>query len=92
MKKRHMKIGWMVREYREKQGMTQMELADRLGYDSPQFVSLFERGLSKVPVSTLGSLISILGIPEKLVTSILLSGYEAEVRAELAKGKSRGQR
>lgn len=92
MRATHIKIGSIVRKYREKSGLTQQELALKLGYDYPQFVSLFERGVSKVPVHTLGYLVSILGIPEKALTAILLSDYEAEVRAELAKGKSRAQR
>jgi transcriptional regulator with XRE-family HTH domain len=92
MKKTHLKIGNIVREHRERKGLTQMEVASRLGYDSPQFVSLFERGLSKVPVTTLGRLITILGIPEKTITHILLSDYEVEVRAQIAKGKEKAAR
>lgn len=64
-----------------------MELAEKLGYDSPQFVSLFERGFSKVPVDTLGQLISILGIPEKVVLGLLLSDYESEIKTKMAEGK-----
>jgi transcriptional regulator with XRE-family HTH domain len=87
MKKTHLKIGSIVREYRVKSGMTQMDLAEKLGYDSPQFVSLFERGFSKVPVDTLGQLVSILGIPEKVVLGLLLADYENEVKSKLAEGK-----
>lgn len=89
MKKTHVKIGSMVREYREKMGMTQHDLAMKLGYDSPQFVSLFERGHSKVPFCTLGHLISLLGIPEKTITQTLMVAYEAEVKRQLALGKKR---
>lgn len=87
MKKTHLKIGSIVRDYRTKAGLTQMELAEKLGYDSPQFVSLFERGFSKVPVDTLGQLISILGIPEKVVLGLLLSDYESEIKTKMAEGK-----
>ena len=89
MKKARIEIGNIVREYREKAKMTQMELAGKLGYDSPQFVSIFERGLSSVPVNTLGRLISLLGIPEKRVLDILLKSYKAQTIFQLDEGKRR---
>lgn len=89
MKQSRIEIGSIVREYREKAKLTQMQLAEKLGYDSPQFVSIFERGLSSVPVNTLGRLISILGIPEKRVLDILIKTYRAQTMSQLDEGKRR---
>jgi transcriptional regulator with XRE-family HTH domain len=80
-------LGMLVREYRIKADMTQLELAKKLGYDSVQFVSLFERSLAKVPLETIGQLIVILGIPEEKIRKNLIATYENEVRARIANGK-----
>jgi transcriptional regulator with XRE-family HTH domain len=77
------KIGKMVRSYRLDNNMTQLDLATRLGYESMQFVSLFERGLSKVPVSIMGDLSAILGIPKKKFLDILISDYKNKVTKKI---------
>ena len=87
MKQLYIELGGLVREYRTKAGLTQLHLAEKLGYDSTQFVSLFERGLSKVPVYILGQLIVILGIPEKKIMKILLAAYQDQITAQITEGK-----
>jgi transcriptional regulator with XRE-family HTH domain len=89
MRKVHKDIGLLVREYRTKSGMTQLDLANKLGYESTQFVSLFERGVSKIPFETLGQLIVILGIPEKKILKALVDAYENEISARIQSGKVR---
>ena len=86
--KAHHELGLLVREYRIKNNMTQFNLAQKLGYDSTHFVSLFERGVSKIPYQTMGQLIVILGIPEKKIMKTLVSAYEQEVREKIESGKS----
>ena len=81
------KIGNLVRKYREKAGLTQLDLSTKLGYDSPQFVSLFERGLSKIPMETIGKLVIILGIPEKLILDALVEAYRDTLKEKMKSGK-----
>ena len=76
-------IGELVRKYREKAGLTQLDLSEKLGYDSPQFVSLFERGLSKIPLNTIGKISSILGIPEKIILDTLVETYRSTVKEKM---------
>lgn len=83
-----MNTGRMIREARERKGLTQLELAKLLGYDTPQFVSLFERGLSKVPAEVLGKLVLILGIKEEAVVNQLVVQYEYNLRKEMQSGKA----
>jgi transcriptional regulator with XRE-family HTH domain len=83
----YIEIGQMVRDFREKKGLTQLQLAQKLGYETSQFVSLFERGLSKVPMEVLGQLVIILGIPEKQFKSILLKDFEADISSRINSGK-----
>jgi transcriptional regulator with XRE-family HTH domain len=87
MKETHQDLGKLIREYRTKANLTQLDLANKLGYESTQFVSLFERGLSKIPLNVLGQLIVILGIPEKKVMDTLVKAYESNLKSEILQGK-----
>lgn len=87
MNKLNLELGALVREYRLKADMTQFELAQKLGYESVQFVSLFERGLSKVPNNVIGKLVIILGIPEKKITKSLIDAFTVELTNEIIAGK-----
>lgn len=89
MKKMNVELGNMVKDYRSKKGITQLELSEKLGYDTPQFISIIERGLAKIPLNVLGQLIVILGIPEKKITKILSDAYLEEMKQEIAEGKTK---
>jgi transcriptional regulator with XRE-family HTH domain len=80
-------IGELIKEKRELAGMTQLELAQKLGYESPQFVSLIERGLSKAPYELIGKCVVILGLPEKAIVSQLKQAFMDELTSEIDKGK-----
>ena len=80
-------LGVLVREYRLKANMTQLELANKLGYESMQFVSLFERGLSKIPSKVIGKLIIILGVPEKKIVKNLVDIFTADLIKQIEDGK-----
>ncbi|MEK6628993.1 MAG: helix-turn-helix transcriptional regulator [Bdellovibrionota bacterium] len=87
MSRINLMLGELAREYRLKANMTQQELAMKLGYESVQFVSLFERGLSKIPVRILGKLIIILGIPEKKITKHLMDVFSTDLNEKISEGK-----
>lgn len=80
-------LGALVREYRHKKGLTQLELSQKLGYESMQFVSLFERGLSKIPLKVMGKLIVILGVPEKKVKGIIFDHVITDITEQIKVGK-----
>ncbi len=80
-------LGALIREYRLKAGMTQLELSTALGYESMQFVSLFERGLSKVPLKVVGKLVVVLGLPEKKVTKGLIEDGITVITGSISDGK-----
>jgi transcriptional regulator with XRE-family HTH domain len=42
-----------LKEKREQAGLSQKQVADKLGYTTPQFVSNWERGVSSPPLKTL---------------------------------------
>ena len=92
MKKIKLEMGQFIRDYRIKADMSQLQLAERLGYDSPQFVSLFERNLSKVPLETLGELIVILKIPDAAIRKQLLDFYKQEMNFKIETGKQKAHK
>lgn len=89
MKKSYKHLGSIIKEYRNKANYTQKDLADRLGYEIPQFISLMENGHSKIPLNVLGEIIAILNIPEKKVLEILLDNYEKEARVLISNGRKK---
>lgn len=80
-------IGTMIRSARERQELTQLELANKLGYESMQFVSLIERGMSKAPLTVIGKLAVILGIPAKKIENLLVEEYRNKVQTDIGVGK-----
>ena len=87
MNSTYKELGILIRDHREKKGLTQFDVAQNLGYDSAQFVSLFERGLAKVPLEILGRLIVLLSLPEKRVMNALMDAYKNEVMVRIGQGK-----
>lgn len=81
-------IGQMIKEKRETAGLTQLELSKKLGYESPQFLSLIERGLSKPPYALIGKCVVILGLPEKKIISQLNQEFLSELNEGISKGKA----
>ncbi len=75
-----------LRESREKAGLTQMDVADRLGYSSAQFISNWERGLSSPPMKTLNTLAQMykVGTEEifQAILAITISAAEESLRRQ----------
>ncbi len=77
-------IGQKIRDARESRNMTQQELANLLGYDSSQFVSLYERGKSKVPLSTLSTICDILKLNRKKIFNDIVDDYRNQVSQQFS--------
>jgi len=74
-----MSLAKILHEAREKSGLTQYELAKRLGYTSGQFVSNWERGKSRPPRHILKQLSQAVGVKVKIIKEI----YRQEVISAL---------
>jgi transcriptional regulator with XRE-family HTH domain len=59
-RKKYVEIGGRIKAARDKEGMTQGDLAKALGYSSPTFVSLIEAGERKVRVDDLEKIAEVL--------------------------------
>ncbi|HEY8272079.1 MAG TPA: helix-turn-helix transcriptional regulator [Pseudobdellovibrionaceae bacterium] len=81
-----MKIGEFLKQKRLEAGLSQGSMAKRLGYTSPQFISNWERGLSKPPRSKLKKISLVLKInSEQFFDSyidILLEEYRKDLKKE----------
>ncbi len=72
-------MGDFLREKREKIGLTQAQVATKLGYGSPQFISNIERGVSRVPVKSLKAFIGIYSLQKEEVIGILLDEKKSQL-------------
>ena len=79
-------LGAKLRKERLRMNLTQLELATKLNYESMQFVSLFERGLSKVPMQKLGEMAVILRFDVKPIIKRLVKEHERAITQEIAGG------
>lgn len=72
------KCGTFLRASREKQNLSQKEVSAHLGYNTSQFISNWERGLSEPPVPVIKTLAKLYKIdPEALFEVILQAHLEA---------------
>lgn len=64
-------LGEVLQMAREKKGLTQQTVADKLGYTSPQFISNVERGISVFPEHKTKPWGKLIGVnPEQLLKDI----------------------
>jgi transcriptional regulator with XRE-family HTH domain len=65
-------------------GLSQTQVAEELGYKTPQFISNWERGLSSPPISAIKKIAQMYSIsPEELFELVLESAIES-AKADLA--------
>lgn len=78
-----MDLAKFLKEKRIQAGFSQGAVAKKLGYTSPQFVSNWERGLSKPPVATLRKIAQIYGISINEMFDTVLKEAIGEMTEEL---------
>lgn len=81
-------LGNHLKKKRLESGVSQMEVARKLGYTSPQFVSNVERGLCSFPLNKLKILVDLYKLDREQLTQIILSEHEKDVRRKLG-GKAK---
>lgn len=72
MKSIRAEIGNQWKTLREKAGLTQRDVADELGYTTPQFISNVERGRCRYPVEKLSRLKKLYGISTDNLVDLIL--------------------
>ena len=80
--------GTWLKEQRNRLGLSQIELAQILGFKYYTFISQVENGFGRVPTESLEAWALALGLEPKAFTRELLSYYEPELYRLLFKVKS----
>ncbi len=76
-------MGKFLQSKRLEMNLSQGEVADKLGYSSPQFISNIERGLCAPPLKKLKQLISLYDLNGEEVVVMILGEHERHLRRTL---------
>ena len=79
----HQNLGHFLRKQREEAGLTQFEVAKKLGYTTPQFISNFERGICSPPLKVLKNLVKLYKMPAQDVIDLILKEQESALKSAL---------
>lgn len=72
-----------LKEKRLAVGLSQRDVADKLGYSTPQFISNWERGVSIPPISVLKKLGEFYKVSSEELFNIILKSTVEKITAEL---------
>jgi len=78
-----------LKEKRVKAGLTQSDVAQKLGYSSPQFISNWERGLASPPVFVLRDLTKIYKVAADEMFNLLVNDVKENLKKEFYATKGR---
>lgn len=76
------KLSVFLKKRRNAVGLNQRELAEKLGYTSPQFISNWERGLARPPVFKLRDLAKLLNSSPDDLFQMLLEEVRTQLKNE----------
>ena len=88
LKLRRKEAGTWLKGLRGQAGLTQMELAGRLGFKYYPFISQVENGHGRVPTGKMEAWAQTLGVDPSHFAKKLISFYEPELHRLLYKVKS----
>ena len=78
-------FGNFFKKKRIASGVTQQEIADSLGYTTPQFISNWERGVSHPPIKKFKSLAEIIKCPADELFEAFLAATILEIKSDLTR-------
>lgn len=90
MKELFLVLGEYLQDKRVKAGLSQGDVATKLGYSSPQFISNFERGLCAPPLNKLKAIVQLYDLNGDEVLKLMVREHERHLRKALGlKSKKR---
>ena len=89
MKELFQVLGDYLQARRVKSGLSQGDVASKLGYSSPQFVSNFERGLCAPPLNKMKTLVQLYDMNSEEVLKLMLKEHEKQLRKNLGINKKK---
>lgn len=85
MKTEANKLAQFLKEKRSISGLSQKDVATKLGYSTSQFISNWERGISQPPIHTLRTLAQMYNIAAEQMFDVLLENTMVQVQEDLKK-------
>lgn len=82
-------LGEYLQTKRAKAGLSQGDVATKLGYSSPQFISNFERGLCAPPLNKLKMLVQLYDMSGEEVMKLMMKEHEKHLRKHLGLSKKK---
>ncbi|MBC7741890.1 MAG: helix-turn-helix transcriptional regulator [Bdellovibrionaceae bacterium] len=79
------KLAQFLKEKRSQSGLSQKDVATKLGYSTSQFISNWERGISQPPIHTLRTLAQMYSVGAEQMFQVLLENTMIQVQEELKK-------
>lgn len=79
------KLAKFLKEKRTLSGLSQKDVATKLGYRTSQFISNWERGISQPPINTLRTLANMYNVTAEQMFNVLLEETMIQVQADLKK-------
>ena len=70
----------LLKQARERKGISQGQLSKALGFSNPQFISNIERGLSELPTKHFKKVEKILGIPMPKLIEMKIESTQKRLR------------
>lgn len=89
MKELFQVLGDFLQSKRVKAGLSQGDVATKLGYSSPQFISNFERGLCAPPLNKMKLLVGLYDLNTEELIKLMLKEEEKNLRKHLSGKKKR---
>ena len=83
MKSELNKLAKFLKEKRSQAGLSQKDVATKLGYSTSQFISNWERGISQPPIHTLRKLAQMYAVAADQMFQVLLNATIDQVQSEL---------
>jgi transcriptional regulator with XRE-family HTH domain len=78
---KNIEFGKYLKDKRLAVDLSQGDVAQALGYTSPQFISNWERDLSRPPMKVIYQLCVLYKIPREEITNILMEEHERMLKA-----------
>lgn len=80
-------LGIFLQDARVRANLSQWDVAKKLGYTSPQFISNLERGISSPPLKVLKVLVDLYGISSKELIEVIAVEQERVMESCIRKVK-----
>jgi transcriptional regulator with XRE-family HTH domain len=85
-------LGQYLKQRRVDAGYSQVDLADKLGFASGQFVSNWERGICAPPGDSLQKMITLLKLDREKIVHVMVEDSTIEIRAKVYTKPSRSRK